>query len=133
MKTEPLGKAEELEGNNNLVVDQLILGCDIDESGGFTELQQLNQENESLKKQLEKAEKALKFYADEDKYFVRTKIIDPQKDIIFASRYDEEKGESVPVDLKEPFESKSFEVTARLKVDQGKTAQTYFAEKEKNE
>lgn len=64
----------------------------------------------------------LEFYSDENKYFTKTRTVDPSKDLIFASRYDEEKGESVPVEIKEPFESKSYEVTARLKVDQGKTA-----------
>lgn len=54
---------------------------------------------------------------------MRTKTINPSKDVIFANRYDDEQGQSVPVDLKESFESKSFEVTGRLKIDQWKTAQ----------
>jgi len=72
---------------------------------------------------LRECEKALMFYGDENKWFMRTKIIDPTKDVIFASRYNDKTGQSEAVDIKEPFESKSFEVTARLKIDQGKTAQ----------
>ncbi|XGC82026.1 hypothetical protein ACES2L_05950 [Bdellovibrio bacteriovorus] len=81
----------------------------------------------SLEQQNRELVEALKFYADKNKWFMKSKIVDPTKDVIFASRYDEEKGMSVPVELKEPFESKSFEVTARLKIDQGKTAQTVLA------
>ena len=67
---------------------------------------------------LRECEKALAFYGDENKWFMRTKIIDPSKDVIFASRYNDKTGQSEAVDIKKPFE-----VTARLKVDQGKTAQ----------
>ena len=91
--------------------------------GSLVLIEKLQAELKAKDELLRECEEALAFYGDENKWFMRTKIIDPSKDVIFASRYNDKTGQSEAVDIKKPFESKSFEVTARLKVDQGKTAQ----------
>lgn len=78
---------------------------------------------------LEKLESALKFYGDGDKYFSKEIEID-FNNVAFASKHNEETGESESVDTSKIgiFNTKSFDCSARLKVDRGNTAQQALAE-----
>ena len=89
----------------------------------LAENRQFKETRDRLAKENQVMREALEFYADENKYFFRTIAIDP-KSIVFPSKYNEETGECEAVDVSEmsPHFTEAYECTARLKIDQGKTA-----------
>jgi hypothetical protein len=79
------------------------------------EIKRLTAELASLKAQLAVATQALEFYADEKKWFMRDEVTNLQQT---TAIFHTDKPEELPTE----FKSRSYQCTARLKVDQGKTA-----------
>lgn len=72
-------------------------------------------EIERLKQALIVISEALGFYGDKDKYFMRKRVINLQQT---TAIFKVDKPEDLPIE----YESEIFECSARLKVEQGKTA-----------
>ncbi|WP_417447211.1 hypothetical protein [Kangiella sp.] len=86
----------------------------------------LNKKIDKLEKQLEETESALKFYGNENYYFLKERNIDMnQTTAIFKQDYAEGTELSQP-NIKT---IKVYDCSAKIKTDQGKRAREYFKNK----